>query len=52
MPLASQALQGYSLGQKKFLIRYLGDLLYSIDPSRMLAPEEVILWDNQVIKVQ
>lgn len=52
MPLADQALQGYSHGQKKFLIKYLGDLLYSIDPNRMLAPEEVVLWDNRVIKVQ
>jgi len=52
MPLADRALQGYSEGQKAFLLNCLRSLLYSIDPSRVLAPEEVILWDGQVIKVR
>jgi len=51
LPLADRALWNYSQRQKTFLLHYLGLLLNSIEPDRMLAPQEVILWDNRVISV-
>ena len=51
LPLADRALMGYSQRQKAFLLYYLGLLLNSIEPDRMLAPQEVILWDNRVISI-
>lgn len=47
--IAKKAVDVFPDKQQKFLLACIRSLYYSIDPDRIVLPDEVILWNNKVV---
>jgi len=47
--IAKKAVDVFSDKQQKFLLACIRSLYYSIEPDRIVLPEEIILWNNKVV---
>ena len=47
--IAKNALSVFPENQQGFLLSCIRSLYYSVDPDKVILPEEVILWNNKVV---
>jgi len=47
--IAKNALDVFPKKQQEFMLNCIRSLYYSVDPDKVILPEEVILWNDKVV---